>query len=100
MTQALPHRQLAGFYFFYFAYIGAFAPFFSVYLAEAGLIPVEIGVVMALPQFTRIIAPHLWGWVADAGGRQIRLVRCDCAGGWCCAGLAFSHPRRSCGSAR
>jgi PPP family 3-phenylpropionic acid transporter len=89
--QHLPRRQLAGFYFFYFAYIGAFAPFFSVYLAETGLTPVEIGVVMALPQFTRIIAPHLWGWVADAGGRQIRLVRATAlAGALCWLGMFAS----------
>jgi PPP family 3-phenylpropionic acid transporter len=80
----LPYRQLAGFYFFYFAYIGAFAPFFSVYLAGTGLSPVEIGVVMALPQLTRIIAPHLWGWVADAGGRQVRLVRMTVLAGTVC----------------
>ena len=75
MAQALPYRQLAGFYFFYFAYIGAFAPFFSVYLDSVGLSAVEIGVVMALPQFTRIVAPHLWGWLADAGGDRMRVVR-------------------------
>jgi len=72
---ALPYRQLAGFYFFYFAYIGAFAPFFSVYLVSVGLSPVEIGVVMALPQLTRIVAPHLWGWLADVGGNRMRVVR-------------------------
>jgi len=80
----LPYRPLAGFYFFYFAYIGAFAPFFSVYLAGTGLSPVEIGVVMALPQATRIVAPHLWGWVADAGGRQMRLVRATVLAGTLC----------------
>ena len=73
--QHVPYRQLAGFYFFYFAYIGAFAPFFSVYLDSVGLSPVEIGVVMALPQLTRIVAPHLWGWLADAGGNRMRVVR-------------------------
>lgn len=73
--QDLPYRRLAGFYFFYFAYIGAFAPFFSVYLEAAGLTPVEIGAVMALPQVTRIVAPNLWGWLADAGGNRMRVVR-------------------------
>ena len=80
----LPHRQLAGFYFFYFAYIGAFAPFFSVYLAALGLSAAEIGVVMALPQVTRIVAPHLWGWLADAAGRPVRLVRVTAAAGALC----------------
>jgi PPP family 3-phenylpropionic acid transporter len=88
---ALPYRQLAGFYFFYFAYIGAFGPFFAVYLAAVGLTPVEIGAVMALPQATRIVAPHLWGWLADAGGRQARLVRATAlAGTVCWAGLFAS----------
>jgi len=78
------YRPLAGFYFFYFAYIGAFGPFFSLYLASAGLSPVEIGVVMALPQMTRIVAPHLWGWLADATDRQVRLVRATTVAGTLC----------------
>ena len=80
----LPYRQLAGFYFFYFAYLGAFAPFFSIYLASRGLSPVEIGVVMGLPQVTRIIAPHLWGWIADAAGSPVRIVRATAAAGALC----------------
>jgi PPP family 3-phenylpropionic acid transporter len=80
----LPHRQLAGFYFFYFAWVGAFAPFFSIYLDATGLSPVEIGVVMALPQVTRIVAPHLWGWLADESGRQVLLVRAAVLAGTVC----------------
>jgi MFS transporter, PPP family, 3-phenylpropionic acid transporter len=72
---ALPHRRLAGFYFFYFAYLGAFAPFFALYLQAASLSPVEIGVLMSLPQVTRIIAPHLWGWLADRTTHRVRIVR-------------------------
>jgi PPP family 3-phenylpropionic acid transporter len=84
MTPFFPHRQLAGFYFFYFAWLGAFAPFFSVYLADAGLAPVEIGVVMALPAVARIVAPHLWGWLADRSGRHTRLVRAAVLAGTVC----------------
>ena len=84
MARALPHRQLAGFYFFYFAWIGAFAPFFSVYLDATGLSPAQIGVVMALPQVTRIVAPHLWGWLADASGNLVRLVRAAVLAGTIC----------------
>lgn len=71
----LPYRRLAGFYFFYFAYLSAFGPFFSLYLKGVGLSAVEIGTVMALPQITRIVAPHLWGWLADSGGGRMRVVR-------------------------
>lgn len=80
----VPYRRLAGFYFFYFAWLGAFAPFFSIYLDAAGLSPVEIGVVMALPQVTRIVAPHLWGWLADVGGRQIHVARLAVLAGTVC----------------
>jgi MFS transporter, PPP family, 3-phenylpropionic acid transporter len=89
----LPRRRLAGFYFFYFAYLGAFAPFFSIYLKAVGLSPVEIGTVMALPAVARMTAPHLWGWLADASG-AMRIVRATTLAGLVCwlgmfAGTAF-----------
>ncbi|MCW5605497.1 MAG: MFS transporter [Burkholderiales bacterium] len=72
---ALPYRRLAGFYFFYFAYLGAFAPFFALYLQSVGMSAVEIGVLMSLPQLTRIVAPHIWGWLADHSDRRLHIVR-------------------------
>lgn len=84
MTRAVPYRQLAGFYFFYFAYIGAFAPFFAVYLDGAGLSAAEIGTVMALPPLTRAVAPYLWGWLADAADRRLELVRATALAGLAC----------------
>lgn len=69
------HLNLSAFYFFYFAYLGAFAPFFALYLNSIGMNAVEIGVLMALPQLTRIVAPHLWGWLADRSGRRIAIVQ-------------------------
>lgn len=67
--------NLSAFYFFYFAYLGAFAPFFALYLTSVGMSAVEIGMLMALPQLSRIIAPHLWGWLADHGGKRLGIVR-------------------------
>jgi PPP family 3-phenylpropionic acid transporter len=81
---ALPQRQLAGFYFFYFAYIGAFAPFFAIYLDDVGLSAAEIGTVMALPPVTRALAPYLWGWLADAADRRLGLVRATAVAGLAC----------------
>jgi len=69
------YLNLSAFYFFYFAYLGAFAPFFALYLTSVGMSAVEIGMLMALPQLTRILAPHLWGWLADRSGRRIHVVR-------------------------
>lgn len=72
---ALPYRRLAGFYFFYFAYLGSFAPFFSLYLKSVGISAIEIGILMSLPQLSRIVAPHLWGWLADRGASRLTIVR-------------------------
>jgi len=71
----MPYWRLAGTYFFYFAYIGAFAPYFSLYISALGITAAGIGVIMALPQLVRIFAPHLWGWLADRGGRRLRVAR-------------------------
>jgi PPP family 3-phenylpropionic acid transporter len=75
VARHLPFRRLAGFYFFYFAYLGTFAPFFGLYLESVGLTPFDIGTVMALPQVTRIVAPHVWSWLADRGSAPVRVVR-------------------------
>ena len=71
----LPYWRLAGVYFFYFAYLGAFAPYFSLYLSSLGIAAAGIGAIMALPQLVRIFAPHLWGWLADRGGHRLRVAR-------------------------
>lgn len=73
--QDLPYWRLAGAYFFYFAYLGAFAPYFSLYLNSLGIAAAGIGIIMSLPQLVRIIAPHLWGWLADRDGRVLRVAR-------------------------
>src|SRR5215207_7023278 len=70
-----PFKRLAGFYFLYFAYLGTFAPFFGLYLEHIGLTPFDIGVVLALPQVTRIVAPHVWSWLADRSDSPVRVVR-------------------------
>jgi MFS transporter, PPP family, 3-phenylpropionic acid transporter len=71
----VPFKSLAGFYFFYFAYLGSFAPFFPLYFESIGLTPFHIAVLMALPQATRIVAPQLWGWLADRSGARVLVVR-------------------------
>jgi PPP family 3-phenylpropionic acid transporter len=65
--------QLAGFYFFYFGYLGAFAPYFSLYLDALGFGAALIGAVLAVPQVMRIFASHLWGYLADRSGHRVRV---------------------------
>src|SRR3954468_11059337 len=73
--QGLPYWRLAGVYFFYFAYLGAFSPYFSLYLSELGIAAGGIGAIMSLPQLVRIFAPHLWGWLADRSGHRLRVAK-------------------------
>ena len=66
--------RLSAWYFWYFAFIGAFLPYFSLYLQSIGLTAGRIAVLMSLGQFMRLLAPLLWSWLADSGGRRVRIV--------------------------
>lgn len=70
----LPHGRLAVWYFWYFAFIGAFLPYFALYLQSIGLSAGRIAVLMSLGQFMRLVAPLLWSWLADSGGRRVQVV--------------------------
>ena len=63
--------RLAAYYFAFFAQAGAYVSYFSLYLASRGLDAREIAAAVAMPQLARIVAPSLWGWLADErGGRD------------------------------
>jgi PPP family 3-phenylpropionic acid transporter len=70
----LAHGRLAAWYFWYFAFIGAFLPYFALYLQSIGLSATRIAVLMSLGQLMRLLAPLLWSWLADSGGRRVRIV--------------------------
>lgn len=72
---SIPYWRLSGFYFFYFATVGTFIPYWSLYLKESGFNPVQIGELFALLGGTRIIAPMLCGWIADYTGKNLRIIR-------------------------
>lgn len=72
---SLPYWRLSGFYFFYFAFVGAFTPFWSLYLQSLEFNAFQIGVLMSLLQVSRIFAPNLWGWLADHTGRRVAVVQ-------------------------
>lgn len=69
-----PHGRLAVWYFWYFAFIGAFLPYFALYLQSLGFSAGRIAVLMSLGQFMRLLAPLLWSWLADSGGHRVRIV--------------------------
>ena len=66
---------LSAFYFLYFAVTGSLLPFWPLYLEHLGFGAVDIGTLIALVMITKIVAPTLWGWAADRGGRRMALVR-------------------------
>jgi PPP family 3-phenylpropionic acid transporter len=71
------YQRLSGFYFCYFAFIGAFAPYFALYLKSLGYSAAEIGMLLAVNPVARIFGPNLWGWLSDhyrARGQLIRLT--------------------------
>lgn len=70
-----PYWRLSGFYFFYFASLGALVPYWSVYLKSLGFNYAEIGELFAILVVTKVIAPNLWGWIADHKGKRMMIVR-------------------------
>jgi PPP family 3-phenylpropionic acid transporter len=70
--------RLSGFYFFYFASLGALIPYWGLYLKSLGFSVVEIGELVAIIMATKIIAPNIWGWIADHSGNRMRIVRFAC----------------------
>jgi len=81
----VPYARLSAMYFAYFAFIGAFAPYFSLYLVSIGASAWDIAVLISLMQVTRVFAPNFWAWFADHHGAKHALLRASLA----LAALAF-----------
>ena len=77
---AIPYWRLSGFYFFYFAFVGAMAPFWGLYLKSLSFSALQIGVLMSLLQVMRIFAPNIWGHIADRTGKRTAIVQMAAAG--------------------
>lgn len=73
--ESIPYWRLSGFYFFYFAALGTLLPYWPLYLQSLGFAPGQIGAVMAVMAATKIVAPNLWGWIADRTGRGLTVIR-------------------------
>lgn len=71
----LPYWRLSAYYFAYFAFVGAFSPYFTLYLKSIGQSATDIAVLMSLMQVMRVLAPNLWGWLAEHFGRRLTIIR-------------------------
>lgn len=75
MLSRIPYRRLSAFYFCYFAVLGALVPYWPIYLKDQGFNPQSIGILSAIIMATKIVAPNIWGWLADHTGKRMSIIR-------------------------
>lgn len=75
MTSRLPFVRISAFYACYFGAIGVLLPYLALYLRHAGFQAIAIGQLMAVLMAMRILAPGVWGWLADSTGQRTVLMR-------------------------
>ncbi len=73
--KGVPYWRLSGFYFVYFAALGAILPYWSLYLQSIDFDARAIGQLTAILVASKIIAPNIWGWLADHHGRRMSIIR-------------------------
>jgi len=73
-----PYWRLSGFYFFYFASLGAIVPYWNLYLKELNYTATQTGILIGILMATKVIAPNIWGWIADHTGKRMTIVRIGC----------------------
>ncbi len=74
MSHAL-HTNLSRFYFVYYFFVGAFVPYWGLYLQSEQFSAADIGILMSLFQISRIFAPNLWGWLADHTKQRVKWIK-------------------------
>ncbi|MCF8185801.1 MAG: MFS transporter [Sulfuritalea sp.] len=77
------HSRLSRFYFIYYFFVGAFVPYWGLYLKSEQFSPADIGILMSLFQISRIFAPNFWGWLADHTGKRAQWIKLTAFLGLC-----------------
>lgn len=80
------HAKLSSFYFVYYVAVGAFVPFWPLYLHALGYTPAQIGIALATTGLVRVTVPMGWGWIMDRSGRRMPWI----AGGMLLAAVFFA----------
>ncbi len=75
VKSGVPYWRLSGFYFFYFSSLGVLIPYWSLYLKSLGYNSLAIGGLVAILPATKLIAPYIWGWLADHTRRSMFIIR-------------------------
>jgi PPP family 3-phenylpropionic acid transporter len=71
---SIPYWRLAGIYLAYFAFVGAFAPYFGLYLRAIEQSAWQIGVLLSLVPLMRMTVQYSWAALADRSGWRARLL--------------------------
>jgi len=74
VTKSL-YWELSKFYYLYYAFVGLFTPYWGLYLTSLKFSPIQIGLLLALFQFGRVVSPNIWGWLADRTNKRSQWVR-------------------------
>lgn len=77
------HFNLSRFYFIYYFFVGAFVPYWGLYLQSEQFSAADIGILMSLFQISRIFAPNFWGWLADHTGKRVAWIKLTALLGLC-----------------
>jgi len=71
----VPYWRLSGYYFLFFATIGIYMPYWSLYLRSINFNAEQIGIISAIVVGTKIFSTYLWGWVVDHSGKRMRVIQ-------------------------
>ena len=69
------HWRIAGFYYFYFSFVGLSSPYWALYLQSIHMNAIEIAILMSVQPVMRMVAPALWGWLADHWSDRLRVIQ-------------------------
>lgn len=73
--QPFLYQRLSAYYFFFFASLGIFVPYWPLYLVSLDFSAVEIGELMAIVLLSKLIAPYFLGWIADHFHRHLLIIQ-------------------------
>jgi PPP family 3-phenylpropionic acid transporter len=91
--QAAGRIPLVGFYLLYFSTVGITQPFLPAYLRSLALSTSEVGLLLALTPLASLVAPPLWGHLADRTGRLSRVLTLLAVGSALCFAPLLSVDR-------
>jgi len=71
----VPYWRLSGYYFFYFAFVGVFSPYFGLYLQSLSFSAWDISVLMTQMQVMRLVGPYFWSALVDRFSVRMAVIR-------------------------